>query len=60
MVFSLAKETGWGLDYILWEIPISILNQGMHTFFHRKNIKLKRSRQAAEWQNKEISRLLGL
>jgi hypothetical protein len=42
-VFVLAKETGWSLSTILWEIPLCIVYQAEHVFMFANGVKLKRS-----------------
>jgi len=60
VVFSLAEKTGWQIDYILWEIPISILHQSSHTFMWLAGIRVRSKTQMKQDEYKELSRLMGL
>lgn len=60
MLFSLAKETGWPLEYLLWELPISILNQGFHYYLYSNGVKVRRPSFLSEYKNLEIAKLLGV
>jgi hypothetical protein len=37
MVFTLAEKTGWAIDYIMWEIPICIINQANNVYLWTSN-----------------------
>lgn len=44
-VFPLAKEFGWSVDYILWDLPMAVFYQA-HTFsLWQKGIKLRPARR---------------
>jgi len=60
VLFTLAKETGWSLDYMLWELPIAVLNQGIHNFLHSKNVKLRRVLIQDESERDELAKILGV
>lgn len=60
MLFTLAKETGWHLDYLLWELPISVLNQGIHNFLYSKGAKLRRPLILDRDEKNELARIMGL
>lgn len=59
-LFTLAEKTGWSLEYILWSIPIAILNQGTHTFLHEAGLKLMRETSASSLEKKEMAKLMGI
>lgn len=60
MVFSLAEKTGWGIDYILWEVPISILNQASHTFMWLSGVRVRMKIPMKQDEYENISKLIGL
>lgn len=60
VLFTLAKETGWSLDYLLWELPISVLNQGIHNFLHSKGAKLKRPMLLDGEDRLELAKVMGV
>lgn len=41
-VFLLAERTGWSIEYILWQIPISIFHQANHVHFWASNVRVRR------------------
>ena len=60
-MFALADRTGWPIDYILWDVPLSILYQGTFVSLWIKGIKLKRPEAFMPInERKEIEKLLGL
>jgi len=59
-VFVLAKETGWDLQKILWEIPISLVNQAEHVFMFINGVKLRRVEAITGDDLRDIKDLLGI
>lgn len=60
VLFTLAKETGWHLDYLLWELPISVLNQGIHNFLYSKGAKLKRPLFLDSKDRIDLAKIMGV
>jgi len=60
LVFALAERTGWAIDYILWEIPLSVIHQANHTFLWLSGARIRRPTRADKEQYKNLERLLGL
>jgi hypothetical protein len=60
IVFSLAEKTGWGIDYILWEIPISILHQASHTFMWLSGVRVRMKASMNQDEARDIAKLIGL
>lgn len=60
MVFSLAEKTGWDINYILWEVPISILHQASHTFMWLSGVRVRMRTQMKQDEYDNISKLIGL
>ena len=60
MVFSLAEKTGWDINYILWEVPISILHQASHTFMWLSGVKVRMRISMKQDEYENISKLIGL
>jgi hypothetical protein len=58
--FLLAEKTGWPLNYILWEIPISISNQAMHYYLWKDGAKIRRTAIGRIDERQEIARILGI
>ncbi|NBS79832.1 hypothetical protein EBS57_08535 [bacterium] len=58
--FLLAKATGWSLETILWELPITILNQAEHVFLWQDGAKLRRVGYASQKDRRDISKILGI
>jgi hypothetical protein len=59
-VFLLAQKTGWSVEYILWEIPLAILNQGFHVFLQELGLKLKRTSRASDSDFVDIAKKLNI
>jgi len=59
-VFTLAEKTGWSIEYIMWEIPISIINQANHVFLWASGINTKRSGKIKAQKAEELARLIGI
>ena len=45
---------------MLWELPIAVLNQGIHNFLHSKNVKLRRVLIQDESERDELAKILGV
>jgi hypothetical protein len=60
IVFSLAEKTGWAIDYILWEVPISVLHQANHTFMWLSGVRVRMKASMNHKEVKDIVRLIGL
>lgn len=58
--FTLAEKTGWRLDYILWEIPISVITQANHVFIWMAGLDSKRVRRTKSKELSEIAKLIGI
>jgi hypothetical protein len=56
----LAQKTGWPIDYVLWEIPISLINQANHTYLWMAGANTKRVTRADSDNIKEIATLLNV
>jgi hypothetical protein len=59
-VFVLAKETGWDLQKILWEIPICLVHQAEHVFMFINGVKLRRVEAITGDDLRDIKDLLGI
>jgi hypothetical protein len=59
-VFTLAQKTGWTIDYILWEVPISLMSQANHNFLYMMNIKTRRAGVVKAKQVEDLAKLLGV
>jgi hypothetical protein len=59
-VFVLAKHTGWPMDYILWELPLVVVNQADHVFMFIDGVKLRRAAHIEGKEIRDMERLLGL
>jgi hypothetical protein len=60
MVFLLAEKTGWSVDYILWQIPISILHQSNHVFMWANGIRVRKKIGHNSEASLEIRSILGV
>jgi len=58
-VFPLAKEFGWSIDYILWELPMSLFHQAHGWFAWNNGIRLRRPSRHTGC-NSDIATKLGL
>jgi hypothetical protein len=56
----LAEKTGWSIDYILWEIPMAILVQGMHTYLYHDGAKVRRIKTMKNDEVNEVAASLGV
>jgi hypothetical protein len=59
-VFILAKETGWPLQTILWDVPLMIVNQAAHVFMYMSGTKLRRPVEVMGNDLRDMERALGL
>lgn len=59
-VFVLAKETGWSLTHILWEIPLQIVHQAEHVFMYMNGAKLRRPCSVIPSDLRDMEKALGL
>jgi hypothetical protein len=59
-VFLLAQRTGWSIEYILWEVPLSLLAQSSHAYLWANGVNCRRQRQADGKELKELEAFLGL
>ncbi|NDB81994.1 MAG: hypothetical protein EB127_04530 [Alphaproteobacteria bacterium] len=60
MLFSLAKQTGWSLEYMLWELPIVILNQGIHNYLYSKGINVRFVQKFSDEDKKDLLKIFNL
>ena len=60
MLFLLAERTGYSIEYMLWQVPLSIFCQGIHAYLHFEGAKVRRRFPACGGKSDEIARLLGL
>jgi hypothetical protein len=59
-VFVLAKETGWSVQHILWEVPLSLVYQAEHVFMYINGTKLRRPFEATGGNIRDMEKALGL
>jgi len=59
-LFTLAERTGWSMEYILWSVPIRLLNQGIHTYLYDNGVKVVRDSSASSEERTEMARLMGV
>ena len=59
-MFSLAERTGWGIDYILWDIPLALITQATHTYLWQNGVKCRRVLTEIGEDRANLERLLGL
>lgn len=58
-VFPLAKEFGWSMDFILWELPMAILHQAVGWCAWRNGLQMRR-RNKVSCSLADIAKKLGL
>lgn len=58
-MFPLAKEFGWSLDYILYEVPMAVLNQAHAYVLWQNGARLRRVRRG-KISRADIARKLGI
>jgi hypothetical protein len=56
----LAQRTGWSIDYIMWELPISLFNQANHVHLWMSGVKLRRRGYLETSSIKDLEKQLGL
>ena len=59
-MFVLAKNTGWQMEKILWDIPLAWLYQAEHVFLYMEGVKVRRSNHVTGYDIRDMERLLGL
>jgi hypothetical protein len=45
---------------MLWQIPISIINQGIHTYLYEDGIRLMRETSISSSEKSEVAKLMGI
>ena len=58
-VFPLAKELGWSVPFILWELPLVLFYQAHTWLMWRKGVRL-RPAWRPDVDRDDIARLLGI
>ena len=58
-MFPLAKAFGWSLDYILWEVPMAVLNQAHGYVLWQNGARLRRVRRGRV-NRADIAKKLGI
>jgi hypothetical protein len=48
------------MEYILWSVPIRILNQGIHTYLFGSGVKVVRDSSVSSEEKTEMARLMGI
>lgn len=48
------------MDYMLWELPISVFVQMLHAHLHFEGVKVRRNRQLKTKEVKDLEKLMGL
>jgi hypothetical protein len=56
----LAEKTGWTIDYVLWEVPLSILCQANHVWLWMSGVNVVFCNSINKNDKKEIAGLLGI
>jgi hypothetical protein len=56
----LAQRTGWSIEYILWEIPISLFHQANHVHLWMSGVKLRKRAYFETTKIEELEKQLGL
>ena len=59
-MFVLAKNTGWPMEKILWDIPLAWLHQAEHVFLYIEGVKVTRYNHVTGSDIRDMERLLGL
>jgi hypothetical protein len=59
-LFSLAEKTGWTIDYMLWEIPLSAMAQASHALMWMAGIKCRRRTSINSEEMLELEKMIGL
>ena len=58
-VFPLAKEFGWSMEHILWELPLALFHQAHAFLLWSRGAKLRRSRRG-QVNRADIAKKLGI
>jgi hypothetical protein len=48
------------MEYILWSIPIRLLNQGIHTYLFDNGVKVVRDSYVSSEERTEMAKLMGI
>ena len=48
------------MEYILWSVPIRLLNQGIHTYLFDNGVKVVRDSSVSSEEKNEMARLMGI
>jgi len=48
------------MEYILWSIPIRLLNQGIHTYLFGSGVKVVRDSSVSSEERSEMAKLMGI
>jgi len=48
------------MEYILWSVPIRLLNQGIHTYLFDGGVKVIRDCSVSSQDKNDIARLMGI
>ena len=59
-LFSLARETGWSVEYLLWQLPLSLYRQACHVFMARRGIRVRRRGFVTASERGDMLRMLGI
>jgi len=59
-VFLLAEKTGWTIDYILWQVPLSVMCQANHVWMWINGAKVVRRKSGTNKDKQEIANMLGV
>lgn len=58
-LFSVARETGWSVEYLLWDLPLCLYRQACHVFLARRGARLRRCTSVSLQDRRDMLRLLG-
>jgi len=56
----LAEKTGWTIEYILWEVPLSVLCQASHVWMWMNGAKVVRRKSGTTKDKQELASILGV
>jgi len=48
------------MEYILWNIPIRLLNQGIHAYLYDSGVRVVRDSSVSSEEKTEMARLMGI
>jgi len=60
LVFTLAKKTGWSIDYIMWQVPLKLMTQARHTFLWAEGVNCRSKGSFNQEEMKSIEKFLDL